>query len=93
MESALWRLTAMELASEIAEGRLGAVEIGDTHLARITAVNRALNAITHVLGDSALEAAGCQAESGWLSRAKHEKGRLIVARWSPMAGPLRFLCV
>lgn len=49
METALWRSTAIELASAIAKGEVGAVEVVHAHLARIAAVNPAANAITNFL--------------------------------------------
>jgi len=53
----LWRRGAGELARMIAAGEVTSAEVVDAHLARIEAVNPALNAVTEVLADSAREAA------------------------------------
>lgn len=55
--SEIWRLSATELAQRIAQRQLSSVEVVDAHLARIEAVNPALNAIVRVLADEAREAA------------------------------------
>lgn len=57
MGSGLWCLTASELAGKIRQGEVGAVEAIRAYVARIAAVNPAVNAITNVLEVSALEAA------------------------------------
>src|SRR5215471_6225327 len=57
--SEIWQFSANELAQRIAKRELSSVEVVDAHLARIDAVNPALNAIVKVLGDEArAEAAG-----------------------------------
>jgi amidase len=53
----LWRLSASELADMIAGGTVSSVEVVQAHLDRIDAVNAAVNAITRVLADDALQAA------------------------------------
>ena len=51
--SEIWQLSATELAQRIARRQLSSVEVVNAHLARIDAVNPALNAIVKVLGDEA----------------------------------------
>src|ERR1700758_4809101 len=51
--SEIWQLSATELAQRIAKRELSSVEVVNAHLARIDAVNPALNAIVKVLGDEA----------------------------------------
>ena len=51
--SEIWQLSAAELAQRIARRELSAVEVVNAHLARIDAVNPALNAIVKVLGEEA----------------------------------------
>src|SRR5919198_5349144 len=51
--SEIWQQSATELAQRIARRELSAVEVVNAHLARIDAVNPALNAIVKVLGDEA----------------------------------------
>jgi len=51
--SEIWQLSATELAQRIARRQLSAVEAVDAHLARIAAVNPALNAVVRVLADEA----------------------------------------
>jgi len=53
----IWRRSATELAGAIASGELSSVEVVQAHLDRIEAVNPAVNAITLVLTDDALQAA------------------------------------
>ena len=53
----MWRRSATELASAIASGDVSAVEVVQSHLERIEAVNPAVNAVTLVLADDALQAA------------------------------------
>src|SRR5438445_1136534 len=55
--SEIWQLPATELAQRIARRQLSSVEVVDAHLARIEAVNPALNAIVRVLADEARAAA------------------------------------
>ncbi len=51
--SEIWQLSAAEQAERIAKRELSSVEVVNAHLARIDAVNPALNAIVKVLGDEA----------------------------------------
>src|SRR5262245_45381115 len=53
----LWRMGATELAEAIRTGRTSSQEVVEAHLRRIEAVNPAVNAITVVLGERALDAA------------------------------------
>ncbi|MBP1705809.1 MAG: indole acetimide hydrolase, partial [Chloroflexi bacterium] len=53
----LWRMSATELASAIRSGRASSQEVVEAHLRRIGAVNPAVNAVTVVLGERAVEAA------------------------------------
>src|SRR5215813_4038705 len=55
--SEIWQLSATEQAERIAKRELSSVEVVNAHLARIDAVNPALNAVVRVLGDQAREAA------------------------------------
>ncbi|SFF15553.1 amidase [Blastococcus tunisiensis] len=57
MSDELWRKGAGELAGMIGSGAVSSVEVVEAHLARIEAVNPALNAVVVVLADQALEAA------------------------------------
>jgi amidase len=59
--SEIWQLSATELARRIARRQLSSAEVVDAHLARIDAVNPALNAVVHVLTDEA-RAAAAQAD-------------------------------
>ncbi len=49
----IWQLSATELAQRIARRQLSSAEVVDAHLARIDAVNPALNAVVRVLADEA----------------------------------------
>lgn len=53
----LWRVGATELSELIRSGQASSREVVEAHLRRIEAVNPAVNAITVLLGDQALEAA------------------------------------
>jgi amidase len=57
MKTEIWNLTAVDLARMIAQGGVSAVEAVEAYLARIKAVNPAVNAVVNVLADGALEAA------------------------------------
>ncbi|KAA2265677.1 indole acetimide hydrolase [Solihabitans fulvus] len=57
MGTELWQLSATALASAIARGEAGAMEVLNAHLARIEEVNPVANAVTAVLADSARLAA------------------------------------
>src|SRR6201997_2278046 len=56
--SEIWQLSATELAQRIARRKLSSAEVVDAHLARIDAVNPAINAVVRVLADEARAAAG-----------------------------------
>jgi amidase len=53
----LWRLSATDLAQAIRSKQISSQEVIEAHLRRIEAVNPAVNAVTVVLGEQALEAA------------------------------------
>src|SRR3979411_352143 len=53
MMGEIWQLSATELAQRIARRQLSSAEVVDAHLARIAAVNPALNAVVKVLADEA----------------------------------------
>ncbi|HEY5664045.1 MAG TPA: amidase [Ilumatobacter sp.] len=53
----LWQLGALELAGRIRVGEVSSREVVEAHLARVDAVNPALNAIVRRLDDEALAAA------------------------------------
>jgi amidase len=53
----IWQHSAIELADLIAKRRLSSLEVVNAHLARIDAVNPALNAVVRVLADDARAAA------------------------------------
>ncbi len=53
----IWRLSAIATAEAIRSGRLTAEAVVDAHLARMAAVNPAINAVVVDLGGQALEAA------------------------------------
>lgn len=55
--SEIWQLSAIEQAQRIARRQLSSVEVVEAHLARIEAVNPALNAVVRVLADAARAAA------------------------------------
>jgi amidase len=55
--SEIWQLSATDLAQRIANRELSSAEVVNAHLARIDAVNPALNAIVRVLADEARAAA------------------------------------
>src|SRR6202051_3026554 len=57
MMSEIWQLSATELAQRIARRQLSSAEGGDAHLARIDAVNPALNAVVKTVADGARAAA------------------------------------
>ena len=57
MMDELWRMGAADLATAIAGKELTSSDVVDAHLARIEAVNPALNAVTVVLADEARAAA------------------------------------
>ncbi|MFC7304485.1 amidase [Streptomyces monticola] len=51
----LWKHTAAELAAAVAGGEVSALEVTESHLARIAEVNPAVNAVTRLLADRARE--------------------------------------
>ena len=53
----LWRMSALELADAIRSRQVSSRQVIDAHLRRIDAVNPAINAVTVVLGERAIEAA------------------------------------
>ena len=53
----LWRMSAMDLAEAIRSRQVSSLEVIEAHLRRIEAVNPAVNAITVVLAEQALDAA------------------------------------
>ena len=55
--SDLWRMSATELAEAIRSRHISSQEVIEAHLQRIEEVNPAVNAVTVVLGEQALEAA------------------------------------
>ncbi|MFI1995635.1 amidase [Actinoplanes sp. NPDC020271] len=55
MTEELWRLSATRQAAAVRAGDLSAVELTEQHLSRIAQVNPAINAITQLLADQALE--------------------------------------
>ena len=57
MSNELWRHSATELAELIRKKDVSSREVVESHLNRIEAVNPAVNAVTRVLADSALDAA------------------------------------
>ena len=57
MPDDLWRASAGDLAAAIARGEVSSLEVVDSHLARIEAVNGHLNAVVRVLADEARAAA------------------------------------
>jgi amidase len=57
MSGELWSRSATDLAQLIQKKEVSSVEVVESHLRRIEAVNPSVNAITVVLGESALEAA------------------------------------
>jgi amidase len=57
MEGELWRIGASDLAAAIRAKRVSSREVVEAHLARIAAVNPAVNAVTVVLAEQALATA------------------------------------
>ncbi|MCY3964986.1 MAG: amidase [Acidobacteria bacterium] len=57
MPDDLWRAGANELAAAIRLGEVSSLEVVESHLARVEAVNGHLNAVVRVLADEAREAA------------------------------------
>jgi amidase len=69
----LWESGASELAAMIRAKQVSSVEVIEAHLARIDAVNPAVNAVTEVLADQALAAAR---GADQMVAAGHPLGRL-----------------
>ncbi|MFB7615633.1 amidase [Kitasatospora sp. NPDC056181] len=57
MQDTIWTMTAAEQAAAVRSGEVSAVEVVDSHLARIAEVNPQVNAVTQLLADRAREAA------------------------------------
>ncbi|MGW3322814.1 amidase [Streptomyces virginiae] len=57
MQDALWRMSAAAQAEAVRAGEVSAVELVDSHLDRIAAVNPRVNAVTQLLAERAREAA------------------------------------
>ncbi|AUY50932.1 amidase [Streptomyces sp. CB01881] len=57
MQDTIWTMTAAEQAAAVRSGEVSAVEVVDSHLARIAVVNPQVNAVTQLLADRAREAA------------------------------------
>ncbi|SDI08102.1 amidase family protein [Lutimaribacter saemankumensis] len=57
MDKPIWQLSATQTAAAIREGRLTSVEATEAHLARMDAVNPALNAVVLDMRDNALDTA------------------------------------
>lgn len=55
MSEAMWRLTAVRQAAAVRAGEISAVALTEQHLTRIAEVNPAVNGITQLLTDRALE--------------------------------------
>ncbi len=53
----IWEMTASRIAAEVRARRLSAVEVAQAHLARLDAVNPAINAVVQEFPEEALEAA------------------------------------
>ena len=65
MPDDLWRASAGELASAIRRGEVSSIEVVESHLARVDAVNGHLNAVVRVLaGRSARRRAGRRRSGG-----------------------------
>ncbi len=73
MTRELWRLGALDLAGRIAAKELSSREVIDAHLARIEAVNPAVNSVTVTLADEAMAAAAAADQA---IAAGHSFGRL-----------------
>ncbi|GFE11910.1 hypothetical protein Scani_81780 [Streptomyces caniferus] len=70
MRDTLWKMTARAQATAVRTGEVSAVELAEAHLARIAEVNPAVNAVTQLLAERALDEAartdrGRAAGSGW----------------------------
>ncbi|WP_370304556.1 amidase family protein [Pseudooceanicola sp.] len=53
----IWRLSASEIAAQVRDGAVSAVEVTQAHLDRLAAVNTTLNAVVQEFPDEALAAA------------------------------------
>lgn len=54
MSDEIWRYSALDIAAEIADGRISSRQVVQAHLDRIEQVNGTVNAVVRVLGDEAL---------------------------------------
>ena len=63
MPDDLWRASAGELAAAIRRGEVSSLEVVESHLARVDAVNGHLNAVVRVLADEARAAASAADEA------------------------------
>jgi amidase len=54
MAQEIWRKSALDIAAEIADGRISSREVVQSHLDRIEEVNGTINAVVRVLGTDAL---------------------------------------
>ena len=63
MPDDLWRASAGELAAAIRHGEVSSLEVVESHLARVDAVNGHLNAVVRVLADEARAAASAADEA------------------------------
>ena len=69
----MWKLGAVDLAGRIAASELSSREVIEAHLARIEAVNPAVNAVTVTLADEAMTAAAAADQA---IASGHPLGRL-----------------
>ncbi|MFI5801536.1 amidase [Streptomyces sp. NPDC051561] len=74
-DEALWKMPATAQAKAIRGGEISAVELIDSHLARIAEVNPGVNAVTQLLAGSARDAA-----------ARVDQQRASKAELGPLAG-------
>ncbi|SOD63386.1 amidase [Streptomyces zhaozhouensis] len=75
MDNTLWQRTADELGAAVGSGELSAVEVVESHLARIAEVNPQVNAVTQAMAETA------RAEAAALD-ARRDAGE----RLGPLAG-------
>ncbi|GFE04129.1 hypothetical protein Scani_03970 [Streptomyces caniferus] len=68
-------MTARAQATAVRTGEVSAVELAEAHLARIAEVNPAVNAVTQLLAERALDEA-----------ARTDRGRAAGERLGPLAG-------
>ncbi|MFD8385076.1 amidase [Streptomyces sp. NPDC059679] len=75
MHNALWKMSAAAQAQAVRDGDISAVELVDSHLARIAEVNPQVNAVTQLLAERAREAA-----------ARTDRRRAAGEELGPLAG-------